>query len=356
MTATDTGVVDQLPEGTVDANETTETTTEQAPPPGSPAARRLEALDAIGAGRAKELALEMGVESITDDENPPAEDTDPVESLSTPADQVAAQLTDDGLVPAEMLGRKVRLKVDGREQDVTLEQLVRDAQKSQAADQRLAEATAILRAAQETRQQETRQQETVTTIPPSTPPTPPQPEARKAKLKDALAALLSGDEDAAADAFEAVLGQPQPTAVAAPDTEAIADVVSQRLDERSALVKFFGDYPRIASNPYLQAAADDALAQYKAEGKSFQEALKLSGDAVYQQFGYEREPAAPPNAEPTTTRADAVQARKANLDVPVGRTMSIAQASAPPMSSEQTRSLTIAEMAARRRPQARTAG
>lgn len=344
MTATDTGVVDQLPEGTVDATETTETTTEQTPPPGSPAARRLEALDAIGAGRAAELAREMGVESVTDDDETPP----PVESLST--DQVAAQLTDDGLVPAEMLGRKVRLKVDGREQDVTLEQLVRDAQKSQAADQRLAEATAILRAAQETRQQET-----VNTIPPSTPQTPP-PEARKAKLKDALAALLSGDEDAAADAFEAVLGQPQPTAVAAPDTEAIAEAVSQRLDERSALVKFFGDYPRVASNPYLQAAADDALAGFRAEGKSFQEALNLAGAAVYQQFGYEREPAAPPKKEPTTTRADAVQARKANLDVPVGRTMSTAQASAPPQSSEQIRSSTIAEMAARRRPQARTAG
>ena len=328
MDATREGVTE---EGNEVQNEQQEVQAEPvAPPPDSPASRRLAALDAIEDRRLAELAEESGV---------PRDEPKSEPNVEQKSDQVAEQLADDGFVDADTLHRKVKMVIDGEEVVMPLEQIVRDAQKKGAADKRLAEATELLRQA--------RAGETVGKVEPSAAPGPSHDETVKAKLKDALAAIFSGDEDAATNAFAQVLTA-RPTQATQVDPDALAEVVTQKLDERSALRGFFEAYPKVASNRYLQAAADDALAHYTREGKDFASALELAGQAVYQQFGYERDNKAAPE-KPATTRQVDVAARKASMDIPVGRTTSAAQTRNAPESSEAERSQTIAEMAAARR-------
>lgn len=331
-------------------------------PPDSPAARRLAAMDNIRMSRVADLETEIGAPVTIDDTPanvPPGSDAGETDEREEGAEQpeqpgerqLAAQLADDdGFISPDMLSRKVRLKVDGEEISVPLEQLVRTAQKESAADRRLREATELLRQAQARAQQEPQTGETTGNVQPSAAPGLSPDETVKAKLKDALGAIFSGDEDAAADAFAQVLAsrQPQPAAPQV-DPDALAEVVTQRLDERSALDRFLGTYQRIASNPWLQQAADAELNRLRAEGKPFQEALDEAGRAVYQQFGYELPKAEPQKREPTTTRQETLRARKADLDIPVGRSVSAAQTRVAPESSEAERSMTIAEMASARR-------
>jgi hypothetical protein len=315
--------------------------TQEAPTPETAllvgaAQRRMAMMDEIGARRTEALSEELGVE-IARDEAPPAH-----------VDQVSQQLADDdGFIDPAAMGRKAKLTVDGEERVVTLEQLVREAQKSGAADRRLAAATEMLRQAQAA--QAAAPRETAGTIAPSVTQDPSDNPTVKAKLKDALGAIFSGDEDAATEAFAQVFAsgsQREPVA----DPDALVEAVTQRIDERSALEGFFGAYPRIAQNTYLQQAADDALSHFRTAGHDYRTALKMAGDAVYQQFGYQRDAqAAPSSPVPTTDRLATVNARKATLDVPAGRTMSAAQSQAAVESSEQSRGQTIADIAAARR-------
>lgn len=320
----------------------------QALPPDSPAARRLAAMDSIRMARVAQLETEIGTPVVIDDA--PASDT-PTDAKDQPhAQEVAAQLADDdGFISPDMLSRKVRLKIDGEEVAVPLEQLVRTAQKESAADRRLREATELLRQAQAREQQAATPEKTTGTVSTSAEPGPSPDETVRAKLKDALGAIFSGDEDAAADAFAQVLASRQPQQAPQVDPDALAEVVTQRLDERSALDRFLGTYQRIASNPWLQQAADAEFERLRAEGKPFQEALDGAGRAVYQQFGYEIPQANPGTKPPATTRQDTLRARKADLDIPVGRSVSAAQTRVAPESSEAERSMTIADMAAARR-------
>lgn len=323
----------------------------QVVPPDSPAARRLAAMDSIRMARVAQLETEIGTPVAIDDAPASTPPTDKGAESQAPEGQVAAQLgDDDGFISPDMLSRKVRLKVDGEELAVPLEQLIRSAQKESAADRRLREATELLRQAQAHEQRAATYEKTTGTVSTSAEPGPSPDETVKAKLKDALGAIFSGDEDAAADAFAQVLAsrQPQPAAPQV-DPDALAEVVTQRLDERSALDRFLGTYQRIASNPWLQQAADAEFERLRAEGTPFQEALDAAGRAVYQQFGYEIPKAEPQKREPTTTRQDTLKARKADLDIPVGRSVSAAQTRVAPESSEAERSMTIAEMAAARR-------
>lgn len=329
-------------------------TTEEQPAiiPGSPGARRLDAMDMISKSRTAALEMEIG-ESVTDEPKQEAADepTDEPDSEkeAEPEGQVDKQLAQDEFLDPSMFGRKVRMKVDGHEVVVPLEQVLRTAQKSEAADLRLQRATELLRAAQ------SRAEETTGSIEPSAKPGPSQDETVMAQLKAAVGAIFSGDEDAATEALAQVMGKQQPAAQPV-DPDAIAEVVAQRLDERSALDRFLDAYPRIRSNPWLQAAADAELARFRAEGKPFVEALESAGQSVYTQFGYERERAAPKEPEPTTTRRETLERRKAGMDIPTGRTVSTAATQVSPESSEAQRSLTISEMAAARRGEIRPRG
>lgn len=345
--------MDATREGVAEQDKTADTAENENPiVPGSPGARRLEAMDMIGKSRTAALEQEIG-ESVTDEPkqeaaDEPTDEPEP-EKEAEPEGQVDKQLAQDEFLDPSMFGRKVRMKVDGHEVVVPLEQVLRTAQKSEAADLRLQRATELLRAAQ------SRAEETTGSIEPSAKPGPSQDETVMAQLKAAVGAIFSGDEDAATEALAQVMGKQQ-SAAQPVDPDAIAEVVAQRLDERSALDRFLDAYPRIRSNPWLQAAADAELARFRAEGKPFVEALESAGQSVYTQFGYERERAAPKEPEPTTTRRETLERRKAGMDIPTGRTVSTAATQVSPESSEAQRSLTISEMAAARRGEIRPRG
>lgn len=334
-------------------------TTEEQPAiiPGSPGARRLDAMDMISKSRTAALEMEIG-ESVTDEPQQEAadeprdepRDEPDSEKEAEPEGQIDKQLAQDEFLDPSMFGRKVRMKVDGQEVVVPLEQVLRTAQKSEAADLRLQRATELLRAAQ------SRAEETTGSIEPSAKPGPSQDETVMAQLKAAVDAIFAGDDNAATEALAQVLAKQQQPAAPQVDPDKIADVVAQRLDERSALDRFLDAYPRIRSNPWLQAAADAALAHFQSEGKPFGEALDAAGKAVYLQFGYEQERAEKKGPEPTTTRRETLERRKAGMDIPTGRTVSTAATQVSPESSEAQRSLTISEMAAARRGEIRPRG
>lgn len=331
-------------------------TTEEQPAiiPGSPGARRLDAMDMISKSRTAALEMEIG-ESVTDE--PQQEATDEPrdepdsEKEAEPEGQIDKQLAQDEFLDPSMLNRKVKLKVNGQEVVVPLEQVLRTAQKAEAADARLQRATELLREAQARAGETTGKVETSAKSDPSA-----QDETVKTGLKAAVDAIFAGDDNAATEALAQVLAKQQQPAAPQVDPDKIADVVAQRLDERSALDRFLDAYPRIRSNPWLQAAADAALAHFQSEGKPFGEALDAAGKAVYLQFGYEQERAAPKEPEPTTTRRETLERRKAGMDIPTGRTVSTAATQVSPESSEAQRSLTISEMAAARRGEIRPRG
>lgn len=348
--------VDTTREGVADGQDDDRQDDDQAILPGSPAARRLAAMDEIRKVRVAEFEKEVGAPVPLDDDPQPVETkAAPEQHSARQPDQLANQLADDDLLDPSMLGRKVRLKVDGEEVLVPLEQLVRTAQKESAADRRLREATELLRQAHERTQQAAAPRETTGNVTPSTSQDPPD-EAVKAKVKDALNAIFSGDEDAATEAFAQVLASRPSQQTPQVDPDSLAEVVTQRLDERRALDEFLRTYQRIATNPWLQQAADAELHRLRAEGKPFDEALNLAGKTVYEQFGYEAPQAESKGPAPATNRQETLRARKADLDIPVGRSVSAAQTRVAPESSEAERSMTIADMAAARRGERPQAG
>lgn len=317
--------------------------------------RRLSAVDAIAAQRDQQFAAETGI--APEELSPPIvpETPEPAvteQSAAAPdqgeqqGEQVAAALADDeGYVPPEMLSRKVKLKIDGQETDRTLEDLVRSAQKNGAADARLREATELLRILQAAKSAE-KPAETVATIQPS-PVQGPSPET-VSRVKDALQAVFNGDEDAAAEKLAAMLTQPAPTAAPDINIDEVVEAAARRLDEKSALARFFAEYPKVAEHPYVQGRADELFRAYAEEGHDFQKSLMLAGEALYKEIGWQKRTSPEPN--PTTDRRQDLVARKAALDTPSSRSVSAAPAVVTPESSEESRVSTIQEMAARRNP------
>lgn len=344
-TATPEGVVAQDGQAADAPNNDT-------PMPLTPMQKRMAMMDDIGSSRNRALEDELGI-TIDDSDPVPAADPDVDPNAPDPEpdrdavareaeqNQTAQQLADDDEVldPA-LLKRKVKLKVDGQEQLVDLDALVRNAQKFAAADQRLAQASELLRQAQQ-------RGETADTVQPSTGQTPPPSETVKARVKDALEAIFSGDEDAAAEKLASVLGEPrqvQPTI----NTDEIVNAVTQKVEQDRALKAFFQSYPKIAQDRYLQMAADDLFSYHQSQGKGFAEALEEAGRDIYDRYGFQREQA--DTKPPATTRSETVNAKKARLDIPAARSVSAAQTDDSPESSEAVRSQTIAEIAASRRP------
>ncbi|MGL4230971.1 MAG: hypothetical protein ACRDAM_20535 [Casimicrobium sp.] len=195
--------------------------------------------------------------------------------------QIAAQLAQDDRPSAIDIAtegkRTVKLKIDGEEREVSLENMYRNFQKAEAADKRLSEATRLLEEAKKVNAAAPAPASTEST---ATTEAKPPAEAKK-KL---LAALFSGDEQAADAALDELLvtGRPQPMATPTPDPEQfareVAPAIKQQLDIDSALSAFRAEYPDVVADPYLEQKAADATKAALAEGKSFAEALKIGGD------------------------------------------------------------------------------
>ena len=306
--------------------------------------RRQQDLEALEAVYLKRQEAEFG--PLEDSEAPKVPQEPLPDNPDDPDRQLAAQL--DDLAPPGVLhpaaGQKVRVKIDGVEQDVDLSDVLRHYQKDSAADRRLQEATRLLREAEQRSAQ----------IAPPTPTTSPAPEPvpddLKRELKQALSQMYEGNEEHAADQLADLLGRrltptPTPTPLApAMDLDAIALHLQQRLDTQTILAKIQTDYPDILGNPDLEMLAYLKVQHKEAAGIPRAVALLESANEVYAALGKTSGKSTETLTE-TPSQREQKRALKTRLDTP--KTTHSAAAQATTLDDESP-SAVIAAIAAKR--------
>lgn len=251
----------------------------------------------------------------------------------------------------------VKIKVDGVEREVPLSELVRTAQKHEAADKRLAEATRLLQEA-ETKRREAEAPQQAQPAPAAQAPEQAKPDSsdkvrqdREQKAKEFLEAMFHGDEDRATQILAGLMPEsppPQETATKAPDPEELAAQVEASLERRSALKQFASAYPEVLKDTDLAALADMKLARRLAQGEPFSQALMSIGEELYTKTGLKTPVAAtqetPPAAPSQTERVE----RKKAADPVRGRSASTASTQeAPPSPSDVIKQMQEARMRGR---------
>lgn len=253
------------------------------------------------------------------------------------ADQVAEQLADPEPEAAPEV-QKIKVKVDGVEQEVDVDTLVRTFQKNSAADRRLEEATRLLREAEEraTQVEAAPEQQAVGKT----------PDDLRAEASQIIDKMYDGDKDAAADALVQLMSkarggdQPTPVQAAPVDEGEITDRVLARMAVNAAFEKVKTDYPDIISNPDLEVLTAMKIDRAVASGTPRAQAMLDAAAEVYRTIG--KEPAGRQKPAPVNSRQD----NKARLD-----NIPTASASATPSESPQENtspSSVIAEMAKKR--------
>lgn len=267
-----------------------------------PTAREL-AMDAIASQRDQTMAAEIGQQldapAAAEPETKPADEV---------VDQVAAQMDEPTVLTDGLDKVMVRIKVDGVERDVSVAEMQRSFQKGSAADQRLEQATRLLREA-----------EARAAAPPvGFVPAPKEsdiqatPEDANQKAKSIYSALVEGDEEKAIAAINQMLAgrQPEPTPLDQL-TAQLTPAIKQQLSNDIALEKFRTDYADILSDPYLPTLADQFLAEEEKSGKSFSEALDTAGKRTRDWLTSKGVSTAAPT--PTSARESKLE-RKAGID------------------------------------------
>ena len=212
--------------------------------------------------------------------------TVPVEEVRTvkdePPDEDELQRQVQSEVIADVAGKKVRVKIDGVEQEVNLEDVVRNYQKGGTADKRLEEATRLLREAKSLRATET---------PPAEPVQEPPERTAAEVAKEITSAFFSGDEEKAQQLLaEALAGQPSArTQITIDNVEQIAAQVTQQLEVQGALTAFQADYPKIWNTPRYAKWANELIADKESEGMSRAEAIRAAGAELAQDLGMKPE-------------------------------------------------------------------
>lgn len=252
---------------------------------------RLSAMDEIAARNDAQIeqqladqGLSSGPKSVTQQTQPPAQPAgaEPVEAApkQPEPDQITLQIGSDP-VPIERLdGVKVRIKIDGKVREMTINEMRREAQLDGAARDRFREATELLEQVRSSAQ------------PAAAAATPPVGDDKKtpgnesadvaATAQRLVQALFDGDEDKATQVMqEALAGRSQP---ATPTMDSLipqlVPAVKQQLSEERALEQFAADYKEIVADPHLADLADRHLAAVLQEEphKPYAEALQEAGD------------------------------------------------------------------------------
>lgn len=319
------------------------------------AAARLAAMDSISNHRVQQLAddNEMSVEDIRSAETAtPTDETVviPAEEVTPPEneDQVLASLLDDDAMGSTM----VSITVNGEVKQVSVADLVVDAQKVRAATQNFEEAARIRRETEEMIRQN--KEAAVPVVVPATEDEEDNDSLPNMDVvKKAVESLYSGDEESATAALLELLkhtGRGDTTLATeqqSVDVNDIAAQVTEQIRRNDALDEFKANYPDVWSNPALATEADRILATKMDEGIPFNEALTASGEEVRGQIakaaealGYAKKDETPPKV-PVDKKA-----RKESIDNVTG-SGDIASTTVA-KEAQQTVSSVIAEMAASR--------
>lgn len=274
------------------------------------------AMEALENRHQQQMAEANGYELPVEEEPAPV-------IAAAPADQLAAQLADPPAAAAAEVPNTVRVKVDGVETDVPLDEVVRQYQKNSSADKRLTEATRLLREAQEAQAQRLliEQQEAqlraqqANTATPDNATTDNQPVDESGK--EFLKALFEGDEENALTALQKVIGGRQQTATAATptlDIDQIANAVTQQVQQKfaveSALAQNQRDYPELYSDPDMEALALTKIQRLREQsGSDFFTALDAVSKDMATKFGWAASAAPGRQADPATTTSSARTAK-----------------------------------------------
>jgi len=279
---------------------------------------REQAMEQLHANRIAELKTQIddpaafgGQEATPAATDEPA--NEPSGETDRQDDQIAAQISADE--PSKTM---VKVKIDGKEQEVPLSRVIADYQKNGSADQRLAEATQLLREAKEAReaaatpQARANAQEQVDQASQSV-------DQIKAKRSEFLQAIFSGDEETAARLFDEAIGggnskKDEGRDIATPDlVQAVAKQVKQQTDVESALAQTKKDYPLIFQDEdFQEVAATKVERKVRDEGIPFHEALAVVAEDMAKKFGWEKQGRPAGDVLPTTDkRAERLERKKA---------------------------------------------
>ena len=316
---------------------------EPKPAQREPSAREL-AMEQLSQNRNAAFTEETGIEiessSLTDPDIDPADaEADAARNAAdVPAtdriDQIEQQLT----APAnDLSSRKVKVKIDGIESEVTVEDMQREYQKGRTADKRLAEAAELRR------QLDTEQLAAQSRAAPAD-EVRIDPEA----TKKFTSAMFEGDEEAASTAFqaavssavkEAVTTMGRSNATPAVDTAAIAQQVKQQMLIDSVLKQSKTDYPQMYADPDIEALGAAKIQRSMSEGKSFEQALETVSTELATKFNWST--SGRQSAAPSTTTRNAKLERKAGIDNVTSINVKSSSTEAAPLTNSQI----IADMA-----------
>lgn len=290
---------------------------------GSPRANALAAIEASHRSRMEE---ETGLKLT--DESAQVEQPESVEA------QVAQQLADPEPTPE---APKYKVKIDGVEQEVDADTLIRTYQKNAAADRRLEEAARLLREAEQLAAQSAAKPE-----PDPAPATNLREDAAKV-----LSTLYDGDQEAAAEALVNLLskakGGDQPTPAPTVDPDVLTEKVLERMALNAAFERVKSDYPDIIADPNLEALAAMQINQQVNAGIPRADAMLSVVDGIYKSLG--KTPVGR-QAEPQKQAKSTRQENKERLDpVPSASATATSQ---PVKNEEPDQSALIREVAARR--------
>ena len=305
--------MDQATESVAINQDVTEEVVEQRP-----LSAREAAMEAIASSRTASVESETGVSLSPKDEQI-------VEQLAEPEPEKAPEV------------QKFKVKIDGMEQEVDADTLIRTFQKNSAADRRLEEATRLLREAEERAAHAA-----VAEQPQDVGQTPDDLRNEAASI---IEKMYDGDKDAAADALIHLMtkakGGDQPTrAPVAVDEGEITDRVLARMAVNAAFEKVKTDYPDIISDPDLEVLTAMKIDRAVAQGIPRAQAMLDAAGEVYRTLG--KEPAGRQKPEPVNARQD----NKARLDNIPTASASATLAESPAENSSP--SSVIAEIARKR--------
>jgi len=232
-------------------------------------------------------------------------------AVEPPAEEPAAEAA-----PVEQPAPAIKhkIKVNGREQELTTEEMIARVQKIEAADDYLKQAAQLYKSAKEPA---------------------PEPKAPASVEEDdaALArALQTGTEQDAIAAIQKLRARPSASA------DDVLRIVNTQLAITEANRKFESDYPDIAKDPYLRALVQTELQQrfQRQDPRSYQENLLEIGENLKQWKA---------SLAPVSAQVQAKEARKATVTViPTAAARAAGKTEEKPESAADT----ISEMAKQR--------
>jgi hypothetical protein len=281
------------------------------------------AIEAINAVNLERIEEEIGHSLRPSEESPAVDEPD------EPVEEVAPVV------------QKVKVKVDGIEQEVELDGLVRDYQKFRAADRRLEEAAMLLRQAEERARQvdETQTQNTQAVAETSG--------DLRNQAANVLDLLYDGDKDSAAEALVSLMakarGGDQPTPTQQPVDEAnLAARVIEQMAINTAFEKVQVDYPDLLADEDILYITASKIDKAVASGTPRSKAIIEVSEAMYKTLGKQSPGRQQATKADGTTRRD----NKARLDnIPTASASAI-----PPESPYENQSVSsvIADLARKR--------